>query len=174
MNYVAFLRGINVGKKNWISMELLKGKFEENGYANVQTYINSGNVIFESNESKKVIKEKIEHMLYEYFSEKVPTLILKKTELNKINEVIPQTWMNDKLHRTDVALLFPEIDKEEIVNELPFIMKYVKVIYTKGALIWNIKREDVIKSRIVKIIGHPIYPFITIRNINTFRYLVGK
>jgi uncharacterized protein (DUF1697 family) len=51
--YVAFLRGINVSGKNKISMALLKVAFEDIGFLNVKTYINSGNVIFSSNISDK-------------------------------------------------------------------------------------------------------------------------
>ncbi len=44
--YIAFLRGINISGKNKISMEELKKTFEEFGFKDVKTYLNSGNVIF--------------------------------------------------------------------------------------------------------------------------------
>jgi uncharacterized protein (DUF1697 family) len=44
--YIALLRGVNVGGKNKISMSELKTAFEEGGFADIRTYINSGNVIF--------------------------------------------------------------------------------------------------------------------------------
>lgn len=47
--YIALLRGINVSGKNKIAMPELKIAFEEIGFLNVSTYINSGNVIFSSN-----------------------------------------------------------------------------------------------------------------------------
>ena len=43
---VALLRGINVGGKNLIRMPALKACFEENGFDDVVTYIQSGNVLF--------------------------------------------------------------------------------------------------------------------------------
>jgi uncharacterized protein (DUF1697 family) len=48
MRYVALLRGINVGGNNMIKMEKLRDTFAELGFENVKTYINSGNVIFDS------------------------------------------------------------------------------------------------------------------------------
>lgn len=48
MKYVALLRGINVGGKNMIKMETLRATFGSLGFENVKTYINSGNVIFET------------------------------------------------------------------------------------------------------------------------------
>jgi uncharacterized protein (DUF1697 family) len=171
MIYIAFIRGINVGKKNWISMSVLKNKFEDLGYQNVKTYINSGNVIFESKKQKNDIRLEIDKMLEEHFSETVRTIIMKKSELTKLSDLIPENWLNDKNQRTDVALLFPEVDKQEIIKELPFIMELIDVRYTKGAIFWNVKRSNVLKSRLAKIIGHKIYPYITIRNVNTIRSL---
>ena len=46
--YVAFLRGINLGSTNKISMPQLRAMAEELGYTDVVTYINSGNLIFSS------------------------------------------------------------------------------------------------------------------------------
>jgi uncharacterized protein (DUF1697 family) len=44
--YVALLRGINVGGKNLIRMPALKAAFEDQGFQDVATYIQSGNVVF--------------------------------------------------------------------------------------------------------------------------------
>lgn len=52
--YVALLRGINVGGNNKIEMTKLKVLFESLGYTNVVTYINSGNVIFETRKKMSV------------------------------------------------------------------------------------------------------------------------
>ena len=49
MKYIVLLRGINISGKNKIPMSELKKVLEENQYANVSTYLNSGNVILESN-----------------------------------------------------------------------------------------------------------------------------
>ena len=46
--FIALLRGINVGGNNMIKMADLKAAFERRGFANVSTYINSGNVLFNS------------------------------------------------------------------------------------------------------------------------------
>ena len=56
--YIAFLRGINISGKNKIDMSDLKSEFENAGFTNVSTYLNSGNVSFLSNENN--LKNKIE------------------------------------------------------------------------------------------------------------------
>jgi len=52
--YIALFRGINVGGKNKISMKSLTGLLEASGYVGVRTYIQSGNVLFQSTPSKAV------------------------------------------------------------------------------------------------------------------------
>ena len=46
MQYIALLRGINVGGQRMVKMSLLKAAFEAAGFNHVKTYINSGNVLF--------------------------------------------------------------------------------------------------------------------------------
>ena len=67
MRYVALLRGINVGGKNLIGMPALKACLEEAGFADVSTYIQSGNVVFETSRPKRDLARDIEATLEETF-----------------------------------------------------------------------------------------------------------
>jgi uncharacterized protein (DUF1697 family) len=58
--YIAFLRGINVGGKNKIKMADLKNIFKSIGLNKCETYIQSGNVLFESNEKEDILQKKIQ------------------------------------------------------------------------------------------------------------------
>lgn len=55
MKYVALLRGINVGGKNVVTMAALKLCLEQTGVENVETCIQSGNVLFDSGDRKSVV-----------------------------------------------------------------------------------------------------------------------
>ena len=66
--YLALLRGINVGGNNIIKMAELKGCFENLGFSNVATYIQSGNVIFSSTYHDEMrITTQIEEILSSVF-----------------------------------------------------------------------------------------------------------
>ena len=56
MKYIALLRGINISGKNKIAMSDLKREFTTLGYKKVITYLNSGNVVFESDKVIQMIK----------------------------------------------------------------------------------------------------------------------
>jgi hypothetical protein len=63
MKYIALLRGINVGGSKKVEMKKLKALFESLGYENVLTYINSGNIIFESIENKESVRQEVERSM---------------------------------------------------------------------------------------------------------------
>ena len=70
--YVAFLRGINISGKNKVPMAELKKAFEELGFREVKTYLNSGNVIFSSDdENIGSLTSRIETMIKEQFGDKI-------------------------------------------------------------------------------------------------------
>ena len=174
MKYSALLRGINVGKTKRIDMKNLIDLFDRIGYLNVSTYINSGNIFFESAKSVSIIRKEIESNMHNEFGYDIPALVKTIKELQQIAENIPSTWLNDTTQRTDVAYLFEEVDSIEIIDELPVRKEYIDIRYTKGALYWNVQRENYGKSNLNKLAGHKLYQYMTIRNVNTARYLAGK
>lgn len=173
MKYIALLRGINVGGNRKVEMKKLRTLFESLGYSEVSTYINSGNIIFESEDDTKTILAKITKSFEKTFDFEIPTLVKTEKEMKKITEAIPKDWQNDSTQRTDIAYLFPEIDSKKIIKELPFKKEFVDVRYTKGAIIWNIKKVNLNKSNLAKLISHNLYKSMTIRNVNTARFLAG-
>ena len=90
LNYVALLRGINVGNSVKINMKELKTLFEQCGFSNVSTYINSGNVIFKSHDKKNSITENIEKALHITTGNEVKVLVKTKNEMVKIANSIPE------------------------------------------------------------------------------------
>ena len=65
--HVALLRGINVGGKNLIRMADLKACFEEGGFADVATFIQSGNVLFTAGGTATELTDRIERLLSSAF-----------------------------------------------------------------------------------------------------------
>lgn len=171
MKYILLLRGINVGGNKKVEMKKLKSLLESLDYQNVSTYLNSGNAIFESIKSKNVLFKEIENILQKTFSFEIKFLLKTEREMQKIAAAIPSAWQNDKKQRTDVAYLFEEVNSKKIIDELLVKKDFIDIRYINGAIYWNVKRENVYKSQFSKIISQKIYQFMTIRNVNTARYL---
>jgi len=173
MKYIALLRGINVGGNKKVDMKKLKESFEAIGFTNVSTYINSGNIIFDSTDKINNLYKKINTNLKKIFGFDIPIIIKTQAQIKKIVLAIPKAWENDQEQRSDVAFLFDEIDNKDIIKQLPIEKKYADIHYVKGAIYWNIARKNYNKSKLNKLISHKLYKSMTIRNINTSRYLAN-
>ncbi len=174
MKYIALLRGINVGGNRKVEMKRLKNLFEALGYTNVVTYLNSGNAIFESGIKQEELQSEIPKKLEKEFGFEIQTLIKNEKEVKKIAKAIPKEWKNDSEQKTDVAYLFPKIDSKTTIDELPVKKEFIDIRYVKGAIFWNVDRKNYNKSHLNKIISHKFYQLMTVRNVNTARYLAGS
>ena len=99
MKYVAFLRGINVGGKNKIKMEVLRRILAAEDFENIKTYINSGNVIFEfAKTDDKKLAAKIENAIEKEFALKIKVIVRTTAEIENIVENNPFAgqFENDK------------------------------------------------------------------------------
>ena len=93
---IALLRGINVGGKNIIRMADLKICFESMGLKNVETYIQSGNVLFSTTEKDKTkLTKKTETVLSERFNYKSRVVIITYRQLNKVINECPTGFGKD-------------------------------------------------------------------------------
>jgi uncharacterized protein (DUF1697 family) len=172
MVYVAFLRGINVGGKAIVSMAAIKKALVDLGLSHVRTYINSGNVIFSTRASDtQKLATRIEKALGERTGMAIKVLVLDHKGLKNLVDAIPRNWVDNKAMRTYVLLLWKELDDRKILERLPVRPGVDNVRYAPGAVIWQVDRPDIAKSRMSSIIGTPYYKQITIRSANTMRKL---
>lgn len=89
MTHIVFLRGINVGGHRKIKMADLKEKLIEKNFQNVQTYIQSGNLVLDSTKNREEITSVINTMLKVDFDFDVPTLVLTSSEVESILNEAP-------------------------------------------------------------------------------------
>lgn len=172
MIYVALLRGINVGGNNKkVEMKKLKATFELLGFANVVTYINSGNIIFEElSREQGVIVSEIENAIKQDFQLEVKVLIRNLKNIEAICQELPTTWLKNEMMRTDVMFLWEKFDRPEIMEQLQ-INPGDNVKYISGAVLWNVEGKNYSKSGMLKLMGTELYKNMTIRNVNTVRKL---
>jgi hypothetical protein len=136
MKYVLLLRGINVGGKNKVAMSDLKDMISKLGYENVITYINSGNIIFDANDNKEIVRVKISYML-ETFPFSINKVILTQEEyLDEISN-LPE-WWSEELFRRDVLFYSDKVDysvMKERIKMMPLNDEMVH--FGKKAVFWG-------------------------------------
>ena len=82
--YVALLRAVNVGGTGKLPMTALKALCAELGFVRVQTYIASGNVVFDSTLAAVEIESRLENRLLDYAGKAVGVLVRTAEEMNRV------------------------------------------------------------------------------------------
>ncbi|MBK6504687.1 MAG: DUF1697 domain-containing protein [Ignavibacteria bacterium] len=113
--YVALLRGINVSGKNIMSMKALKELFVDVGMKNVTTYIQSGNVVFETESADNSdISKKLETAISKVFGYEVPVIIRSKRELREI--IVKNPFASEDEKMLYITFLKENPDKEVLAE----------------------------------------------------------
>ena len=169
MKYVLLLRGINVGGKNKVAMSDLKDMISKLGYENVITYINSGNIIFDANDNKEIVRVKISHML-ETFPFSINKVILTQEEyLDEISN-LPE-WWSEELFRRDVLFYSDEVDYSTMKERIKMMpLNDEMVHFGKRAVFWGkCNEKNYLSTSYHKLLmKESFYKSITIRNARTF------
>jgi len=168
MKYLALLRGINVGGNKKVDMASLKDLFESLGFDNVSTYINSGNVIFESDNDDF---SNIESALKEKFGFEIKIVVRDEDNIKYLAEAIPPEYENNAEQKTDILFLWDDFDSPDSIDLIQIHPDIDNVHYISGAIVWNISKSNYSQSGMHKFIGSPVYKHMTARNINTVRKL---
>ena len=175
IQYLALLRGINVGGKNIIKMVDLKACFESLGFSSVATYIQSGNVLFQSDEKDKgALTIKIEAGLSRQFKFDAKVVIISRKELKEIVQSAPRGFGKDaETYRYDVIFLKEQLTSKEAMKSVSVKEGVDSAHAGKDALYFSRLISKASSSHLTKIIGLPVYQNMTIRNWNTTAKLLA-
>lgn len=172
--YIALLRGINVGGKNKVSMTELKVLLQNNGFYDVVTYINSGNIIFSSNiEDEEKLKDIFERIISEEFKLNIPVAIISVNDLDEALKNAPSWWDNEEMSKHNAIFVIPPATVDKVFSEVGIIKpEYEKIDYYGRVIFWSAPISTFSRTRLSKMVGTTLYDFITIRNANTAKKLI--
>ena len=114
--YIVLLRGINVSGNNKLPMADLRNLLNNLGFLNVQTYIQSGNIILESHKSKESIGKNIHQGILDTFGYQVPVITKTVSEWKKTIENYPFSKENEKIVAFTFLNKSTNVTKLEINN----------------------------------------------------------
>jgi len=174
---IAFLRGINVSGKNKVPMAKLKEGFEELGFQEVKTYLNSGNVIFSSDgDDVRNFTNQIETMIKNQCGLDIPVFVISKDELEDILHNAPDWWGNENKEFYDnlIFIMLPATFAE-VFNEIGGPKEELEKIKDyKEVAFWSFSRKDYQKTNWwSKTASTSISKKLTIRTANTVKKIVG-
>lgn len=170
--YIAFLRAINVGGRT-VKMDLLRRQFEAIGFANVETFIASGNVIFDSRiGSRRALRSKIEDSLEDTLGYKVAVFIRSIAELAVIAQYQP--FMDAEGCSLYIAFT-EDIPSDESQRKLLSFKTDVDEFHIKGPEVYWLCRKKFSESEFSgALLERTLGMQATIRNSTTVKRLASK
>lgn len=168
--YVVLLRGINVGGKNSVSMAKLTQILEAEGYADVTTYIASGNILLNTTLAAAQIETRIEALLTQHFvldSSRIKCLVLSKDDFHHVITQKPKGFGDHpKRYHSDVIFLMHVDVQEAFAAFSP--KDGVDAIWMGVGVIYSQRLSSArTKSRLSKVMGSALYKSMTIRSWQT-------
>ena len=175
--YIAFLRGINISGRHKIGMSDLKNGFEQLGFADVTTYLNSGNVLFSSeNENITEMKHVIDMMINDKFKLDIPVHVVSKQDLSDILDNAPDWWGTENKEKYDnLIFVITEDTTDEICDMLGRPSDGLELVQVyKDVIFWTFDRKAYQKCNWwKKTAGAGIAEKLTIRTANTVKKLLA-
>lgn len=148
--YFALLRGINVSGHNMIKMAELKRMFEEMGFGKVKTYINSGNVLFESEDSEESLQPRIEQEILNTFGLTISVILRTSSEWERIMATCPFSMEalteGQSIHLT----LLRSTPTQEIIGATPAVDQRNDEYLVDGREIYFLYRQSILNSNLPK------------------------
>ena len=175
MKYIVLLRGINISGKNKIAMSELKNSLESNNYSDVITYLNSGNVILNSDNSKEYIVNDIKTLIKKKFNLEIPVYVIDYLELKDILEHNPNWWgTNNKEIYDNIIFVMPPISSKDVFDSIGEPSKDIdKVEEYNNIIFWSFDLNNYKKSNWWKrTVTESVKDEITIRTANTMKKIL--
>lgn len=169
MTYILFLRGINVGGNKKVSMSVLKKQILTEGFINVRTHLNSGNIIVSTHLEKVAVKSKIQKIIAEQFNINPVTMIFTIEEIENTIKSDPFDLSLSDFSKKCVGFTQSDESTANIpIADLIWTKEYEEDIYFIGPHIYINYINGQAKTKLTTaFLEKKLNCAITIRNWNT-------
>jgi uncharacterized protein (DUF1697 family) len=174
VKYIALLRGINVGGNSIIKMKDLKETVEKCDFRNVRTYIQSGNIVFESdNEDAGQIEAELEKCLMRSFESDLKVILRTGEQLAKVVSGVPAEWNKNNDLRCYIAFVKAPVTAGDVAQEVEPKQGVDFVAAGEGVVYMSTLLSGLTKSGFTRLIAKKVYKDVTMRNYTTVRKLLA-
>lgn len=174
MRWIALLRGINVSGQKIIRMELLRAAVEAAGLQNVQTYIQSGNLVFDTNEKSATVLADLLHACIEQnFGFQVPVWVIQAAEIEQCLRLDPFQEADQYDPKRCFYGLLSSHPNEEQIAALRARIELPEEVAVHGRLLFAYIPGNAARSQLdIKHIEKTLQCKATLRNQNTLKALL--
>ncbi len=173
VQYLALLRGINVGGKNLVKMSELRAALEQLGFAEVATYIQSGNALFAAPRQRRdELAARIEKQLSRSFGTELKVVLLTNSQLQRVVDGAPRGF-GAKTHLSDVIFLRKPLTVKKAIAVVETRDGVDRAWPGPGVLYFSRLASKRTASRLSRIVSRPEYQNMTIRSWSTTTKLLA-
>jgi len=172
--YIVLLRGINVGGNNKIDMGRLKTVFAAFGFADVMTYINSGNVILSSDKDIATVQSDCRALILRHFGLDIAVAVLSSGELAVAIANAPRWWGKDGDAKHNAIFVISPATVREVLGEMGEIKgEYERIGFHGSVIFWSAPLATFSRTKYGTMAKRSTYGKVTVRNFNTACKLAG-
>ncbi len=167
--YVGFMRGINVGGKGIVKMSELTSELDTAGFVNTQTYIQSGNVIFDSDaKDTDKLASHIKSIIQQQFNMTTEVVVFSKQDWRDIVRSAPSWWGDDMTWKHNLLIMTGPHTMSDVMKAIGDLKPDIEIVQPgKGVLYQSMSRALFGRTTTGKLASNPIYKHMTVRNFNT-------
>ena len=170
--HVVLLRGINIGPRNRIAMPALREALEEAGFTDVQTYLQSGNVVLESRAKPETVQRKVEKLIEERFGLEIAVVVRTRAQLAAVVKRNPHAKVATEPKRYQVTFLEQKLPAK-VVRELEEVAAPDERVVVAGREVYAWHAKTIARSKLwSKLAGQELGVTATSRNWTTVEALL--
>jgi uncharacterized protein (DUF1697 family) len=147
LRQVALLRGINIGPRNRIAMPALREALADAGYENVETYVQSGNVVLSASEKAAALERSLERLIEQRFQLSIPVVVRSRAQLAKVVDKNPLGDVAKDPKRYQVAFMRSKLSRKAVAALKAAAIEPERVV-VDGREIYSWHAEGVARSKL--------------------------
>lgn len=144
---VALLRGINLGPRNRIAMPALRDVLGAAGFADVRTYVQSGNLVVSSDADPPELERELERLIAEQFGVEAAVVVRTGRELAEVVERNPLAEVAVEPKRYQVTFLAESLGPDQ-VQQLAALATGAERLCARGRELYAWHPEGVARSKL--------------------------
>ncbi|MEZ7628709.1 DUF1697 domain-containing protein [Pauljensenia sp. 20925_1_91] len=177
MEYVALLRGINVGGNNKVVMSELRAQIAAEGFGRVRTYINSGNLLFEAEDqaSREDVAQAVEDILARHYDFPIRLALLTAQDYLVQLDELPD-WWHGEVARRDALFYTRGLDRDHVRERIEAMELGDEAVYFgEHAVFWGkFDEKSFLKTAYHKrLLREEFYRQVTIRSGSTIEKIAA-
>jgi uncharacterized protein (DUF1697 family) len=170
--HVVLLRGINIGSRNRIAMPALRVALEDAGFTDVQTYLQSGNIVVESRAKPETVRKKVEELIQDRFGLEIAVVVRTRAELAAVVKRNPHGKVATNLKAYQVTFLEQKLPAKT-VRELEEAAAPDERVVVSGREVYAWHPQTIARSKLwSKLAGQGLGVAATSRNWTTVEALL--